>query len=583
MSPARLRLSRVPFVLITATLLSCGAAPRTADGPGITWLRENARPFATCEPAPRDADLAFLRGMVGDARIVALGEGTHGTHEFFQMKRRVVEYLAAHMGFTMFAIEANMPEAYRVNDYVLTGRGDPKALLKGLYFWTWDTDEVLGLIEWMREFNRSGRGRIQFLGFDMQTPDTAAAIVTRFVARAEPGYLDSVTYAYGLVKTARPPQARFTSATATFPADVAAGHQVHYSGWIRTEDVHDGFAGLWWRADAGEKRSVAFENMHARRISGTTPWTRYDFTLDIPDSTTNVNFGCLLSGDGTAWFDSLEVEIDGRPYAGDGTLDLTMERSDHPVGFATGWAAQSGYAIDLDPTTAIAGKRSLRIRKVAGDLPPAGATSLEADLAARRVLEHLKAGRERLLTAATAAEVDWAIQNARVVAQMTGMMAGAGSRDAAMADNVSWILDQAPPGSKIVLWAHNGHVAKAPGMMGSSLAGKYGREMLVFGFAFHGGRYNAVAKEGGLKANDATPSAPGSLEWACHSTGIPRFVVDLRKAAADSTASAWLAGPLPMRSIGAMAVEGGFYPTPVTKYYDALVYFDQTTPSALLR
>ena len=121
---------------------------------------------------------------------MTLGEVMNGTHEFFQIRRRIVEYLATHMGFTLFAIEANMPEAYRVNEYVLTGRGDSKALLAGITRWR-NAREFLDFIEWMREFNRSGRGRIQFLGFDMQTPtDSAAAVVTRFVAHAEPAYLD---------------------------------------------------------------------------------------------------------------------------------------------------------------------------------------------------------------------------------------------------------------------------------------------------------------------------------------------------------------------------------------------------------
>lgn len=86
------------------------------------------------------------------------------------MKHRMVEYLATREGFTIFSIEANMPEAYRLNDFVLNGVGDPKQLLKGLYFWTWNTEEVLDMILGTREFNRSGKGRIEFTGFDMQTP-----------------------------------------------------------------------------------------------------------------------------------------------------------------------------------------------------------------------------------------------------------------------------------------------------------------------------------------------------------------------------------------------------------------------------
>lgn len=81
-------------------------------------------------------------------------------------------------GFNIFSIEANMPEAYRLNDYVLNGNGDPATLIKGMYFWTWSTEEVLDMVLWMREFNKSGKARVQFTGFDMQTPDVAAGIVS---------------------------------------------------------------------------------------------------------------------------------------------------------------------------------------------------------------------------------------------------------------------------------------------------------------------------------------------------------------------------------------------------------------------
>src|SRR5881296_2348425 len=149
----RLRRSTIGVVVIA--LLVCGANRPATDQPPIEWLRKSARPCTTCEPGGTDRDLAPLRAIVGDARIVALGEVSSGTHEFFQMKRRIIEYLATHMGFTLFAIEENMPEAERVNEYVLTGRGDSKALLTGIPAWG-HAREFLDLIEWMRAFNRSG-------------------------------------------------------------------------------------------------------------------------------------------------------------------------------------------------------------------------------------------------------------------------------------------------------------------------------------------------------------------------------------------------------------------------------------------
>src|SRR5438874_3666950 len=158
-------------------LLYAGLRVATAYGQqsdlATEWIRANAIRFSTTEAGHGFADMQALKPLIGNARIVSLGEATHGTREFFQLKHRMLEFLATEMGFTIFSIEANMPEAYRLNDYVLNGPGDPAELLRRMYFWTWDTEEVLDMIRWMREFNKSGKGRVEFTGFDMQTPTVA--------------------------------------------------------------------------------------------------------------------------------------------------------------------------------------------------------------------------------------------------------------------------------------------------------------------------------------------------------------------------------------------------------------------------
>lgn len=152
------------------------------------WTRSHAIAFKTVEAGNGFDDMQKLGETVGNARIVALGEATHGTREFFQLKHRIIEFLATNKGFTIFAIEANMPEAYRLNDYVLHGIGDPRELIKGMYFWTWNTQEVLAMVEWMRQFNESGTGHIEFTGFDMQYPTVPAEIVRKFVAANDSEY-----------------------------------------------------------------------------------------------------------------------------------------------------------------------------------------------------------------------------------------------------------------------------------------------------------------------------------------------------------------------------------------------------------
>jgi erythromycin esterase len=151
------------------------------------WIREHARPLITSEVGQGFADLEATAMSLGDARVVALGEATHGTREFFQMKHRLFEYLVSKRGFTVFAIEASFPEALRVNEYVVHGEGDAVAALFGMHCWPWVTEEVLALIEWMRAYNTgpSHTQKLRFYGFDMQFSRAAAAVVRTYLKRVD--------------------------------------------------------------------------------------------------------------------------------------------------------------------------------------------------------------------------------------------------------------------------------------------------------------------------------------------------------------------------------------------------------------
>ena len=70
-----------------------------------------------------------------------------------------------------------------------------------------------------------------------------------------------------------------------------------------------GWAGLWLRVDGkGETKSLSFDNMQDRSIKGTTDWTKYVIILDVPDNSSTLNFGALLSGTGKIWFDNITFE-----------------------------------------------------------------------------------------------------------------------------------------------------------------------------------------------------------------------------------------------------------------------------------
>jgi erythromycin esterase-like protein len=562
------------------------AGPDGDPKPFTDWARANAIPLATAEPGHGLADMEPLRKAIGDARIVALGEATHGTREFFQLKHRMVEFLATRMGFTVFSIEANMPESYRLNDYVLHGKGDPRELIKGMYFWTWDTEEVLAMVEWMREFNRSGKGRIEFTGFDMQFPDTAAGIVRTLVRKAEPGYEPAVAATYESVRRGMKGGSGpdFGVLTWTFPVEPARGKKVRYSGYIRTEAITRGWAGLWWRVD-GEQRAIAFDNMMDRGPKGTTPWTRYEVALEVAPTATNINFGILHPGDGTAWFDSLSVELDGKPFDPAGRFDFDFEAG----ALAGAYAGGRGYRVELDQGASRSGKQSLRSRLGSADStteePPDPRAVSDS---CGGIVKHLE-GRAATyrVRGIPAQQVEWAIQNARVLHQCAASQSGETSRDESMATNVRWILEHSPPKTKIVLWAHNGHVSVESHWrnrpMGAYLRDWYGQDMVVVGFAFNQGSFRAVQMGKGLREFTVAPAPAGSLDAALAATAIPVFAMDLRGAPKSGEVAEWLDSPKRTRSIGAMysdsLASSYFADQRARQCYDMLLFVEKTAPA----
>ena len=578
---SRLLLSAVCLLLVLR------ATAQSSDEATVAWLRKNAIPIQTVEAGHGFADLRPLGLVVGDARIVELGEATHGTREFFQLKHRLIEYLATQKGFTIFSIEANMPEAYRLNDYVLHGTGDPKELLKGMYFWTWNTQEVLDMILWMREFNQSGKGHIEFTGFDMQTPTVSMETVRKFISHHDPAYFSAtVDPLYTELQRVQPPQSGFAVATASFPAQPAVGKHVTLSGYFRSENVADGWSGLWLRADSAQHKVVAFKNMEEHGVTGTTPWTRYEISIDVPASADRIVFGALSTGSGTAWVDSLAITIDGVSYRDDTLFDPAFESST-PRGFYTGG---TGYEVVLDSTTAQAGKQSLRMRRTAPtsnpEAPKTPATETQIQKAAA-VVDYLAANRNSYLSGGLPArDIDWIIQNARLVEQYVQLQAGAKTRDESMADNIQWIADQ-NPGAKIVIWAHNGHVtysnSNGYAAMGSYLHKMFGPQMINFGFAFNEGSFQAVEEGKRLRSFTVSPAPEGddTLDVTLAKTGIPIFAVDLRRVPATGPVADWFSRIHPTRSIGAMYSEAAasqyWNPGNAKANFDVVLFVERTT------
>jgi erythromycin esterase len=253
--------------LVAVRNLTAPTDPEAAK-PVIAELKQRAVPLAGVQAGSPMDDLAAFGKAVGDARIVALGEASHGTREFFQMKHRLLEYLVKEKGFTVFAIEANWPESLAVDRYIKTGEGDPRAALAGMYFWTWNTQEVLEMIEWMRSFNKApGKHPIlTFTSFDMQTSKVAAQRALDYLKQYAPDAAGPAATAYTAVQDIDARGKAFDEGAQT-AADKAAGVLKVFDS-RRAELIAASSAEAW--RDARQAAAIVYQAC-AMRTSGKGP------------------------------------------------------------------------------------------------------------------------------------------------------------------------------------------------------------------------------------------------------------------------------------------------------------------------
>ncbi|MBA8824343.1 erythromycin esterase [Saccharopolyspora lacisalsi] len=157
----------------------------------LSWLADRAVPLDPVEAGTGLADLAPMCPVWSDVRVIGLGEATHGTSEFFTLKHRLIEFLVVELGVRVVAMEASESAATAVNDFVTRGSGEPAQALAGLVFRTWNTREVLALLQWLRAHNAdlSPEHQVRFVGIDPQLPALAVEVVESFLSENLPTQL----------------------------------------------------------------------------------------------------------------------------------------------------------------------------------------------------------------------------------------------------------------------------------------------------------------------------------------------------------------------------------------------------------
>jgi erythromycin esterase-like protein len=142
--------------------------------------------------SPEDYD--SLLDSIGDARFVLLGEATHGTREFYRERAAITKRLVAEKGFTAVAVEADWPDAYRVNRFV-KGEGDvlegadPLSGFRRFPEWMWRNSEVLDFAIWLRQWNGAldrGAPKAGFYGLDLYSLHASMEHVLSYLDRVDP-------------------------------------------------------------------------------------------------------------------------------------------------------------------------------------------------------------------------------------------------------------------------------------------------------------------------------------------------------------------------------------------------------------
>jgi erythromycin esterase-like protein len=149
-------------------------------------------------------DYNKLLELIGNARLVLLGEASHGTHEFYRERAQITKRLIAEKGFAAVAVEANWPDAYRVNRYVRGASDDPEAVdalagFKRFPAWMWRNADVLDFVGWLRDYNDDlapGATKVGFYGLDLYSLQSSIEAVLAYLDKVDSEAARRARYRY---------------------------------------------------------------------------------------------------------------------------------------------------------------------------------------------------------------------------------------------------------------------------------------------------------------------------------------------------------------------------------------------------
>lgn len=149
----------------------CSASKAAAPQSVLAWVRSDGVALPVAPEAFSPATEAALLRTFGDAQIIGLGEATHGTHEFFDIKHRLIEFAVQRLGFTVVALEADDGVCHELNAYVHNRNANLDSALRQTFPF-WNTVELRAMLLMLRQWNAQAAAaqQVSIVGIDMQSP-----------------------------------------------------------------------------------------------------------------------------------------------------------------------------------------------------------------------------------------------------------------------------------------------------------------------------------------------------------------------------------------------------------------------------
>ena len=180
------------FALLLLSLLLAGCATEIEEGQ--QEVQDTTLETSYFEP------LSAL-DIPDEATLVAFGEATHGNHEFKSLATEVFKKLVLEKGFRAFVLEAHFGNCAAINEYILHGTGTAKDAVSGNGFWVHSFQEVVDLVEWMREYNLTADegDKLSFYGCDIQETDVGSKLFLEYLQTVDPKKAKEYQNAYSRI------------------------------------------------------------------------------------------------------------------------------------------------------------------------------------------------------------------------------------------------------------------------------------------------------------------------------------------------------------------------------------------------